>query len=54
MNMRSRYLLELNTSEVVEYIKNGKSTAVLPVGCVEMHGLINRSAQIRLSRRLFL
>lgn len=36
--MRSRFLLELTTPEVEEYLSNGDRTAILPVGSVEMHG----------------
>lgn len=35
--MRSRFLAELTTPQVQEYLKNG-DLALLPVGCVEMHG----------------
>ena len=36
--MRSRFLLELTTPEVEAYLAEGGTTALLPVGCVEMHG----------------
>ena len=36
--MRSRFLLELTTPEVEAYLVEGGTTALLPVGCVEMHG----------------
>ena len=36
--MRSRLLLELTTPEVEAYLAQGGKTALLPVGCVEMHG----------------
>lgn len=36
--MRSRYLSELTTPEVEEYLTKGGKTALLPVGSVEMHG----------------
>jgi len=36
--LRSRYLSELTTPEVEEYLSRGGGTALLPVGCVEMHG----------------
>jgi creatinine amidohydrolase len=36
--MRSRFLLELTTPEVEAYLAGGGVTALLPVGCVEMHG----------------
>jgi creatinine amidohydrolase/Fe(II)-dependent formamide hydrolase-like protein len=36
--VRSRFLLELTTPEVEAYLAQGGKTALLPVGCVEMHG----------------
>lgn len=36
--MRSRFLMELTTPEVEGYFSKGGKTAILPVGCVEMHG----------------
>lgn len=36
--MRSRFLLELTTPQVEAYLAAGGATALLPVGCVEMHG----------------
>jgi len=36
--MRSRFMQELTTPEVEEYLKRGGDIALLPVGCVEMHG----------------
>ena len=36
--MRSRYLNELTTPEVEAYFERGGDVALLPVGCVEMHG----------------
>lgn len=36
--MRSRFLLEVTTPEVETYLAQGGKTALLPVGCVEMHG----------------
>lgn len=40
--MRSRFLCELTTPEVESYFKSsasrGGASALLPVGCVEMHG----------------
>ncbi len=35
--MKSRYLMELTTPEVEEFLKGGR-IAILPVGCTEMHG----------------
>ena len=36
--MRSRFLAELTTPEAEAYLARGGSLAILPVGCVEMHG----------------
>lgn len=36
--IRSRFLMELTTPEVEEFMSGGNRVAVLPVGCVEMHG----------------
>ena len=36
--MRSRFLMELTTPEVDQYLSEGGKTAILPVGSVEMHG----------------
>jgi len=36
--MRSRFLAELTTPEIEEYLSKGAGTALLPVGSVEMHG----------------
>ena len=36
--MRSRYLSELTTPEIEQYLSASPSTAILPVGSVEMHG----------------
>ena len=36
--MRSRFLHELTTPEVEAYLAAGGDIALLPVGCVEMHG----------------
>lgn len=36
--MRSRFLMELTTPELESYFKDGGKTAILPVGCTEMHG----------------
>ena len=36
--MRSRYLHELTTPEAEAYLQRGSDIALLPVGCVEMHG----------------
>jgi creatinine amidohydrolase/Fe(II)-dependent formamide hydrolase-like protein len=38
--MRSRFLKELTTPEVREYLGAGGRTAYVPVGCTEMHGPI--------------
>jgi len=37
--MRSQFLLDLTTPEVEAYLSGGGKTALLPIGCVEMHGL---------------
>lgn len=36
--MRSRYLMELTTPEIEDYLSGTETTAILPVGSVEMHG----------------
>ncbi len=36
--MKSRFLMELTTPEVEQYLSRGGRTALLPVGSVEMHG----------------
>lgn len=36
--MKSRFVLELTTPEIEEYLKRGGDLALLPVGSVEMHG----------------
>ena len=36
--MRSRFLIELTTPEIEDYISKGGKAAFLPVGSVEMHG----------------
>ncbi|MBI5722755.1 MAG: creatininase family protein [Planctomycetes bacterium] len=36
--MRSRFLKELTSTEVRQYLKDGGRTAYIPVGCTEMHG----------------
>lgn len=36
--MRSRFLQELTTPELEAYLARGGKTALLPVGCTEMHG----------------
>ena len=36
--MRSRFLLEVTTPELEAYFARGGKTALLPVGCTEMHG----------------
>jgi len=58
--MRSRFLGELTTPEVDAYLARGGRLAVLPVGCVEMHGphqpigtdsIIARAFALRLAER---
>jgi len=36
--MRSRFLTDLTSTEVSEYLSKGGKTAILPAGSVEMHG----------------
>lgn len=36
--MRSRFLKELTSTEVRQYLNSGGRTAIIPVGCTEMHG----------------
>lgn len=36
--MRSRFMIELTTTDVEAYLKSGGNLAFLPVGSVEMHG----------------
>lgn len=36
--MRSRFLADLTTPEVEGYLEEGGTTALIPVGCTEMHG----------------
>ena len=37
--MRSRFMKELPTPEIEQFLRAGGKTALIPVGCVEMHGL---------------